>query len=69
MVARQRVSMSLSTPEGSRTSTRREEEGSLRILAEVPAERTSLPPSLGRSSMLWIRVPIRIMEIGIEVPI
>ncbi|KAL9246236.1 hypothetical protein vseg_019798 [Gypsophila vaccaria] len=69
IVALHRVSTNLSTPDDSQMGILAEAEGSFRIFVDVPFDRTSFPPSSGRSSRLWMRVPMRIMERGIVDPI
>lgn len=69
IVALHRESISFSFPEGSLIKQCLDAFGSLRIFAEVPAALTNLPPWPGFISMLWISVPIRIIEIGMQLPI
>jgi len=69
IVALHRVSINLSLPEGNLTKQYLDAFGSFKIFADVPAARTSFPPWPGFISMLWIRVPIRIIDMGIQLPI
>jgi hypothetical protein len=67
-VALHRESINFLTPEGSWIKQYCDV-GSFKIFALVPAARTSFPPCPGFSSMLWMIVPIRIEERGMQLPI